>query len=195
MSPGYMCRAVLQHFLVGSPVADIPIIGTALARLLDAAVLSSDFALGSSVAKCRRRPRAPLIGTSARAAWHTGELCWFPDVILSETKDLSRNSFCPLCPAVRAGVPMREYMRTPGEPPTTASGRSFVGSEVNRNERAPQCGVATIEVAGRAINKPKAKFEFSIRCVRIRSGSVSRSGIPATGLPTSTQQETLFTGK
>ena len=73
MSPGYMCRAVLQHFLVGSPVADIPIIGTALACLLDAAVLSSDFALGSSIAKCRRRPRAPLIGTSARAASHSGQ--------------------------------------------------------------------------------------------------------------------------
>ncbi len=34
-----------------------------------------------------------------------------------------------------------------GEPPTTASGRSIVGGEVNRNERAPQCGAATIEVA------------------------------------------------
>ena len=34
-----------------------------------------------------------------------------------------------------------------GEAPTTASGGNFVGAEVNRNKRAPQCGVAPIEVA------------------------------------------------
>ena len=28
-----------------------------------------------------------------------------------------------------------------GEPLTTASGRNFVRGEVNRNKRAPQCGV------------------------------------------------------
>ena len=66
---------------------------------------------------------------------------------------------------------------TPGEPPTTAGGRSLVGGEVNRNERSPQCGVATIEVAGRAINEPKAKFEFSIRCVRILKRERVLSGI------------------
>ena len=36
-----------------------------------------------------------------------------------------------------------------GEAPTTASGGHFVGAEVNRNKRAPQCGVAPIEVADR----------------------------------------------
>ncbi len=29
----------------------------------------------------------------------------------------------------------------------TASGGNFIECEFNRNERAPQCGVATIEVA------------------------------------------------
>ena len=29
----------------------------------------------------------------------------------------------------------------------TASGRNLINPEVNRNERAPQCGVATIEIA------------------------------------------------
>ena len=36
-----------------------------------------------------------------------------------------------------------------GEAPTTASGGNIVGAEVNRNKRAPQCGVAPIEVADR----------------------------------------------
>ena len=35
-----------------------------------------------------------------------------------------------------------------GEEPMTAGGGSLIGSEINRNERSPQCGVATIEVAG-----------------------------------------------
>ena len=34
-----------------------------------------------------------------------------------------------------------------GEPLTTAGGGNFVRGEVNRNEQAPQCGAATIEVA------------------------------------------------
>ena len=34
-----------------------------------------------------------------------------------------------------------------GEAPTSAGGGNYVGAEVNRNKRAPQCGVAPIEVA------------------------------------------------
>ena len=44
--------------------------------------------------------------------------------------------------------------RGEGEPPRTASGRNFVGGEVNRNERAPQWGVATIEVAEQEFESP-----------------------------------------
>ena len=47
----------------------------------------------------------------------------------------------PAWQAARADVPAK------GEPLTTAGGGSFVRGEVNRNERSPQCGVATIEVA------------------------------------------------
>ena len=38
-----------------------------------------------------------------------------------------------------------------GEPLMTSGGGNLIRGEVNRNERAPQCGVATIEVAD-AIN-------------------------------------------
>jgi len=38
---------------------------------------------------------------------------------------------------------------------TTASGRSLVRAEINRNEQAPLCGVATIEVADPQIGIPR----------------------------------------
>ncbi len=40
-----------------------------------------------------------------------------------------------------------EAKRGEGEPLRTASGRNFVGGEVNRNKWSPQCGATPIEVA------------------------------------------------
>ena len=50
-------------------------------------------------------------------------------------------SFDILCKLARAKA------RERGEPLRAASGGNTVRGEVNRNERAPQCGVAKIEVA------------------------------------------------
>jgi len=41
-----------------------------------------------------------------------------------------------------------------GKPPRTSSGGNLVGGFLNRNERAPQCGVATIEVAEQEFESP-----------------------------------------
>ena len=41
-----------------------------------------------------------------------------------------------------------------GKPPRTPSGGNLVGGFLNRNERAPQCGVATIEVAEQEFESP-----------------------------------------
>ena len=46
-----------------------------------------------------------------------------------------------------------------GEASTTAGGGSLVGSEVIRNEQAPQCGAATIEGAEEVIESPAAVVE------------------------------------
>jgi len=54
-------------------------------------------------------------------------------------------------------VPQLRRGGTKGEPPTTASGGSFVGGEINRNERAPQCGVATIEIADTVLSVPQLR--------------------------------------
>ena len=60
---------------------------------------------------------------------------------------------------------------TPSESPTTAGGRSLVGGEVTRNARSPECGVATIEGAGRAIGKPKAQTELSTAAFESEAGA------------------------
>ena len=78
--------------------------------------------------------------------------------------------------------------RSQGEPLTTAGGGSFVRGEVNRNERAPQCGVATIEVAERAVLRMRYPLQgcactFSCPSAsRSQTRVVSRNDIPATGL-------------
>ena len=46
-----------------------------------------------------------------------------------------------------------------GEASTTAGGGSLVGSEVIRNEQAPQCGAATVEGAEEVIESPAAVVE------------------------------------
>ena len=57
-----------------------------------------------------------------------------------------------------AGIRTTRPVRPWGKPPTTASGRNLVGDFLNRNERAPQCGVATIEVAARSGIPPRDQF-------------------------------------
>ena len=47
----------------------------------------------------------------------------------------------------------------------TASGGNLIGSEVNRNKRAPQCGVAPIEVAdaGEPASAPRKKKAAAVK--------------------------------
>ena len=46
-----------------------------------------------------------------------------------------------------SGVALLRLLMRLGEPPRAASGGNSVGGEVNRSKRAPQCGVASTEVA------------------------------------------------
>jgi len=83
--------------------------------------------------KCRRRVRRWPDQKEAQA------------MIREIEKFFHSRWFCQLADV--DGIKILEQLKKEGEALTTASGGRLVRAEVNRNKRAPLCGVAPIEVA------------------------------------------------